>query len=50
MWKARAFNNHVSGIVADSSGSLIIACGDQMIKMWGIDKDEMAPIDGHDEV
>lgn len=50
MWKARAFNGHVKGVVTDSTGNLMLGCGDNLIKMWALNSDEMEPLDGQEEV
>ena len=50
MWKTRAFNGAVKGVVSDSSGTLLLSCGDNLIKMWAINLDDMAPLEGSEEV
>jgi len=48
-WKARAFNGYVRGLVADSTGKLLVACGDNMIKIWGLDSNALTTINEEDD-
>jgi len=44
-WKTRAFNGFVRGVTLDSTGTLMVAVGDSMLKIWALSLDEFTPVD-----
>lgn len=48
-WQTRAFNGFVRGVAVDSSGNLLVSCGDNIIKIWALSADDFTTLDGDEQ-